>query len=83
MRKIYIPINIPNNPTLLNLSDQSCENVSFLDVEVIVGTINSGRNDCRIVTTVLLIIHFVHHVDHTFGHSVSKVRSMGRTFVNL
>jgi len=51
--------------------DETGDNMSILDVEVIIGPINVSGDDGGEVHPILLIIATVQHVNHTLGIGIA------------
>ena len=52
---------------VVELVNETWDDVGFFKVEVIVGTEHVGWDDGSKVATVLLVVTFVHDIDHTFS----------------
>ena len=67
---------------LVELVNQARDDVSALNLVVIVGTVDVGGHDCGEVASVLLGIQTIHHLDHSLGVGVAFVGIVWRTQMN-
>ena len=67
---------------LVELVDQTRNDVATFNLVVIVRTVDVGGHDGGEVASVLLSIQTVHHLDHTLGVGVSLVGIVWRTRMN-
>lgn len=67
---------------LVELVDQSGNDVASLDLEVVVRSVDVRGHDGGEVAAVLLGVQTIEHLDHTLRVRISLVRKMGRTVVH-
>ena len=61
--------------------DQSRDDVPVLNREVVMGSVDIGRNDGCKIASILLSISTVHGIDETLGVCISLVGGVRRTIV--
>lgn len=73
----------PRLHDVVQASNQPWNDVTRLEVVVVVGAENVARDHGREETAVLLVVRLVHHVDHAFGVAVAEIRWVRGPVVDL
>jgi hypothetical protein len=73
----------PRLHDVVQASNQTWDDVTRLEVVIIVGAENVAGDHRREETAVLLMVRLVHHVDHAFGVAVAEIRRVRGPVMDL